>query len=80
MQPAEARARIESDIGEAVALDQIDDDVGLPAGVVLNLGFHRAPPAAAAVFDQHRRVGNGAKSVYPRGRNRVTHHSPRRRA
>jgi hypothetical protein len=30
VQAAIARARIERDIGEAVMLDQVDDDVGLP--------------------------------------------------
>jgi hypothetical protein len=31
MQPAVARTGIERDIGEIVLLDQIDDNVGLPA-------------------------------------------------
>ena len=35
VQAAKARARIERDGRKAVALDQIDDDVGLPAAVVL---------------------------------------------
>ena len=35
VQAAEARAWIERDEREAVALDHVDDDVGLPAGVVL---------------------------------------------
>src|SRR6202163_1530915 len=34
MQAAKARARIERDGRKAVALDQVDDDVGLPAAVV----------------------------------------------
>ena len=37
VQAAEARARIERDVREAVALDQIDDDVRLPAAIVLAL-------------------------------------------
>ena len=37
VQAAEARARIERDERKAVALDHVDDDVGLPAGVVLGL-------------------------------------------
>ena len=37
VQAAEARARIERDEGKAVLLDQVDNDVGLPAGVILDL-------------------------------------------
>src|SRR5262249_14174046 len=35
VQPAEARARIERDEGKAVAFDQVDDDVGLPAAIIV---------------------------------------------
>ncbi len=35
VQAAEACARIERDEGKAVALDQVDNDVGLPAAIVL---------------------------------------------
>ena len=45
VQAAEARARIERDVREAVALDQVDDDVGLPAAIVL---VHRPRPAVPA--------------------------------
>ena len=43
VQAAEARAGIERDIGEIVALDQVDDDVGLPAAIVRDLArsLHR---------------------------------------
>ncbi len=41
VQAAEARAGIERDVGEVVPLDHVDDDVGLPAGVVLGLCVHR---------------------------------------
>src|SRR6267143_350684 len=42
MQAAETRARIEGDEGKSVALDQVDDDVGLPARVVLLCVFYRS--------------------------------------
>ncbi len=42
VQPAEARTRIERDEREAVALDQVDDDVGLPA-LVVRTGVRPAP-------------------------------------
>ncbi len=35
VQPAKTRARIQRDEGKAVLLDQVDNDVGLPAGVIL---------------------------------------------
>jgi hypothetical protein len=41
VQAAKARARIERDVGKAVTLDEIDDDVGLPAAVV-RVGASRA--------------------------------------
>ena len=40
VQAAEARAGIQRDVGEAVALDAVDDDVGLPAGVVGDFRVH----------------------------------------
>ena len=40
VQAAEARAGIQRDVGEAVALDAVDDDVGLPAGVVRDFRVH----------------------------------------
>ena len=54
VQAAEAGAGIERDVGEAVALDQVDDDVGLPAAVILvdalcssRLFLHRRAPLSA---------------------------------
>src|SRR5262249_50409619 len=42
VQAAETRARIERDVGKAIALDAVDDDVGLPSGVVPDLIVHQA--------------------------------------
>jgi len=43
VQAAKARAGIESDVREVVTLDHVDDDVGLPAGVVRSLLVHLNP-------------------------------------
>ena len=64
VQAAKARAGIERDVGEAVALDQVDDDVGLPAAIVLvgalrssRLFLHRrAPVTPLSVPDEFRRL------------------------
>src|SRR5262245_54917684 len=37
VQAAEARARIQRDVGKPIALDQVDNDVGLPTAVVLGV-------------------------------------------
>ncbi len=54
VQAAEARAGIERDVGKIVALDAVDDDVGLPAGVVRGLRVHLKSSRDEASSERYR--------------------------
>ncbi len=58
VQAAEARAGIERDMREAVALDQVDDDVRLPAAVVVAWVFHGKHVVPSLTLSSPRKRGS----------------------